>query len=89
MFLISILSYHESEYLRFIDYHIKIYNVLKVKTFADSEIYDHLMKILQNVVLGYPQEEEKLATLLIQDVSLLVKRKDPALQKLFVGLLGV
>lgn len=47
------------------------------------------MKILQNVVLGYPQEEEKLAAVLIQDVSLLVKRKDPVLQKLFVGLLGV
>jgi hypothetical protein len=47
------------------------------------------MKILQNVVLGSKEEEEKLATVLIQDVSLLVKRKDPILQKLFVGLLGV
>ncbi len=47
------------------------------------------MKIEQNVILGYPKEEEKLAALLIQDVSLLVKRKDPILQKLFVGLLGV
>lgn len=47
------------------------------------------MKILQNVVLGSSEEEEKLAKVLIQDVSLLVKRKDPILQKLFVGLLGV
>lgn len=89
MFLLSILSYHEAEYLRYVKYHIKVYNDLKVKTFADSEIYDYLMKILQNVVLGHPEEEEKLAALLIQDVSLLVKRKDPILQKLFVGLLGV
>lgn len=47
------------------------------------------MKIIQNVLLGYPKEEEKFAALMIQDVSLLVKRKDPILQKLFVGLLGV
>lgn len=47
------------------------------------------MKILQNVVLGTKEEEEKFAALLIQDVSLLVKRKDPILQKLYVGLLGV
>ena len=47
------------------------------------------MKILQNVVLGQAEEEHKLAAVLIQDVSLLVKRKDPVLQKLFVGLLGV
>ncbi len=56
MFLLSILSYHEAEYLRFIDYHIKIYNSLKLKTFTESEVYDYLMKILQNVVLGYPKE---------------------------------
>lgn len=52
----SILSYHESEFLRFINYHINIYNALKVKTFADAEIYDYLMKILQNVVLGHKAE---------------------------------
>jgi len=68
---------------------MKIYNSLKIKTFSDSEIYDYLMKILQNVVLGHSLEEEKMAGILIQDVSLLVKRKDPILQKLFVGLLGV
>lgn len=53
MFLLSILSYHEAEYLRVIEYHIKIYNSLKVKTFIDFEIYDYLMKILQNVLLGH------------------------------------
>jgi hypothetical protein len=36
---------------------MKIYNSLKVKTFTDSEIYDYLMKILQNVVLGHSLEE--------------------------------
>lgn len=56
MFLLSILSYHEADYLRQIDYHMKIYNSLKVKVFDDGEIYDYLMKILQNVVLGSPEE---------------------------------
>ena len=61
MFLLSILSYHEADYLRYIEYHIKIYNALKVKIFEDGEIYEYLMKILQNVVLGSPEEEQKLA----------------------------
>ncbi len=36
MFLLSILSYHEADYLRQIDYHMKIYNSLKVKVFEDG-----------------------------------------------------
>lgn len=54
MFLLSIFSYHEAEYLRQVQYHVEIYNALKKKTFTNSEIYDYLMKILQNVLLGYP-----------------------------------
>jgi hypothetical protein len=44
---------------------------------------------MRNVVLGNEQEERRIAKLLFDDVSLLVKRKDPFLQKLFVGLLGL
>ena len=54
MFLLSILSYHEADYLRYIEYHMKIYNSLKGKLFEDGEIYEYLMKILQIVVLGSP-----------------------------------
>lgn len=36
MFLLSILSYHEADYLRYINYHMKIYNALKVKVFEDG-----------------------------------------------------
>ena len=39
--------------------------------------------------MGIPEEEEKLAKILLEDVGLLVKKRDPFLQKLFVGVLGL
>lgn len=44
---------------------------------------------MKKVVLGHETEELKIAQLLFQDVGLLVKRRDPYLQRLFVGLLGL
>ena len=44
---------------------------------------------MKKVVLSNPQEEKEMARLLFEDVSLLVKKRDPHLQKLFVGLLGL
>jgi hypothetical protein len=41
------------------------------------------------VVLGQEEEEERVAKVLFDDVALLVKRRDPFLQKLFVGILGL
>lgn len=40
-------------------------------------------------MLGNKTEEESMAQLLLQDVGLLVKKRDPFLQKLFVGVLGL
>lgn len=44
---------------------------------------------MKKVVLGVEAEEQKIAQLLFEDVGLLVKRRDPFLQRLFVGLLGL
>jgi hypothetical protein len=44
---------------------------------------------VRNVVLGQQEEEERVAKVLYDDVALLVKRRDPFLQKLFVGILGL
>lgn len=48
-----------------------------------------MLRIIRNLVLGNTVEEEKMARILLQDVSLLVRKRDPFLQKLFVGLLGL
>jgi hypothetical protein len=38
MFMLSILSYHESAFFRQIGLHVDLYNALKVKSFADNEV---------------------------------------------------
>jgi hypothetical protein len=57
--------------------------------FQESDITEAVLKLMRNVVLGNEQEERRMAKLLFDDVGLLVRRKDPFLQKLFVGLLGL
>ena len=57
--------------------------------YQENDITEALLKLMRNVVLGNEQEERRMAKLLFDDVGLLVRRKDPLLQKLFVGLLGL
>lgn len=89
MCLLMIISYHEQEYLRKIKLHLDLYNRLKVLVFEDSEILDNFTKVVQNLVLEEGEEQEEIAKHLIADVGLLVKRKDPILQKFYVSLLGL
>jgi len=57
--------------------------------YQENDIAEAVLKLMRNVVLGNEQEERRMAKLLFDDVGLLVRRKDPLLQKLFVGLLGL
>jgi len=57
--------------------------------YQENDITEAVLKLMRNVVLGNEQEERRMAKLLFDDVGLLVRRKDPFLQKLFVGLLGL
>ena len=57
--------------------------------YQENDITEAVLKLMRNVVLGNEQEERRMAKLLFDDVGLLVRRKDPLLQKLFVGLLGL
>ena len=57
--------------------------------YQENDITEAVLKLMRNVVLGNEQEERRMAKLLFDDVGLLVRRKGPLLQKLFVGLLGL
>lgn len=89
VFLLMIISSHESEFLKQERIHFDLYNRLKMLVYEDSEILDNYIRVIQNVVLGHPEEEEEFARQLISDVSLLVKRKEFILQKFYVGILGL
>lgn len=89
MFLLAQISCHDATFLREENTHIKLYNTLKVLVYPDSEVFDHLSKVIQNVVLGHKDQEKIIAEHLVKDVSLLVKRKDPILQKFYVGLMAL
>jgi hypothetical protein len=68
---------------------VELYNRLKNAIHQDADITDAVLRIIRNIVLGNVVEEEHTAQLLLQDVGLLVRKRDPFLQKLFVGLLGL
>lgn len=89
LFLLGQISYHESHYLREKQVQAELYNRLKNAAHQDAEITDTVLRIIRNIVLGNMVEEEAIAQLLLQDVGLLVKKRDPFLQKLFVGVLGL
>ncbi len=69
--------------------HIELYHKIKNANHQDAEIIEAFLKIVRNIVLGIPEQEERMAKILLEDVGLLVKKRDPFLQKLFVGLLGL
>lgn len=89
LFLLGQISYHESQYLRTRQVQVELYNRLKNANHQDTEIIEAVLRIMRNIVLGNVVEEEKMAQLLLTDVGLLVRKRDPFLQKLFVGLLAL
>ena len=89
LFLLGQVSYHESQYLREKQLHVELYHRIKNANHQDNEVIDAVLRILRNVVLGNAEEEKRIAAILMEDVSLLVRKRDPFLQKLFVGLLGL
>ena len=89
LFLLGQISYHEAPFLREKGVHIELYHKLKNANHQDTDIIETFLKIVRNIGLGIPEEEEKLAKILLEDVGLLVKKRDPFLQKLFVGVLGL
>lgn len=68
---------------------MELYHRIKNANHQDNEVIDAVLRILRNVVLGNAEEEKRIAAILMEDVSLLVRKRDPFLQKLFVGLLGL
>jgi hypothetical protein len=89
LLLLSQISHHEPAYLRERKVHLELYNKIKNITHQENDIIEAVLKLTKKVVLGNPAEEKEIAQLLYEDVALLVKRRDPYLQKLFVGLLGL
>lgn len=87
--LLSQVAHHEPKYLRDKSVHIQLYNRIKTITHQETDITEAVLKLMKKVVLGEEKEEQKIAQLLFEDVGLLVKRRDPFLQRLFVGLLGL
>jgi hypothetical protein len=87
--LLSQISHHESKYLRDRDVHVELYNRVKTFIHQESDITEAVLKLMKKVVLGSEKEEHRIAKLLFDDVGLLVKRRDPFFQRLFVGLLGL
>lgn len=64
-----------------------LYNKVKHFSLTSFEIFDYTIKLIQNVVLNNEEEQKEIAIQLIEDVDLLVKRKDQNLQQLYVGIL--
>ena len=69
--------------------HIELYNRIKNVIHQENDITEAVLKLMKKVVLGDAVEEQEMARLLYEDVELLVRRRDPSLQKLYVGLLGL
>lgn len=66
---------------------MQLYNKVKHFSLTSFEIFDYTIKLIQNVVLNNEEEQREIAIQLIEDVDLLVKRKDQNLQQLYVGIL--
>lgn len=66
---------------------MQLYNKVKHFSLTSFEIFDYTIKLIQNVVLNNEEEQKEIAIQLIEDVDLLVKRKDQNLQQLYVGIL--
>lgn len=62
--------------------------MLKNLSFESFEVYKYFVKVIQNTILS-DASEENFAKQLIEDVSLIARRKDPLLQKFYTTILGL
>lgn len=58
LFLLWVLSFHEKDYLVQNKVHLSLYNKIKQLTLASFEIYDYVVKLIQNVVLDDETEQK-------------------------------